>query len=187
MKRVFFYTCIYFLSVLAQACAAPAQVILIRHAEKPAFGNQLALKGRERAAALAPFFMGRPEVLKFGPPFALYAAGVKDEHSSRRSIETLQPLADELRLPIHTEFLPDQYREIAQKIKEDPLYANRMILIAWEHHAIPLLAQALGVHPEPPRWHGEVFDRIWLITYREDGTADFQDLPQKLLFGDSEN
>lgn len=36
--------------------AAPAQIIIIRHAEKPPEGNQLSIKGMERAAALIPFF-----------------------------------------------------------------------------------------------------------------------------------
>jgi len=36
--------------------ADPAQVILIRHAEKPEQGHDLSLPGRQRAAALVPYF-----------------------------------------------------------------------------------------------------------------------------------
>jgi hypothetical protein len=57
--------------------AEPAQVIIIRHAEKPEDGNELSLEGRERAAALAPYFLANLDLLEFGPPVAIYAQAQK--------------------------------------------------------------------------------------------------------------
>jgi hypothetical protein len=75
------------------ARAQPAQVFLIRHAEQPEEGNEFLLKGRERAAALAPFFLGTDALLENGPPAAIYAQAQKHKSSSARPIETVQPLA----------------------------------------------------------------------------------------------
>ena len=73
--------------------AQPAQVIIIRHAEKPDSGNGLSLKGMKRAAALVPYFLGTESLLKFGEPVAIYAQAQRHETSSIRPIETVRPLA----------------------------------------------------------------------------------------------
>ena len=39
--------------LFGEAAAQPAQVLVIRHGEKPESGEHLSLKGQERAAALA--------------------------------------------------------------------------------------------------------------------------------------
>jgi len=44
--------------------------------------------------------------------------------------------------------------------------------------------EGIWVKPEPARWNGSVYDRVWVITY-EDHSAVLADLPQKLLPGDS--
>ena len=77
------------LVIACQAMAQPAQVIIIRHAEKPTSGNELSLRGEERAAALVPFFLGADELLEFKTPVAIYAQAQKKETSSIRSIETV--------------------------------------------------------------------------------------------------
>ena len=56
MFRKILPLCLLLSLVGAVALAKPGQVIIIRHGEKPAEGDDLTVKGRERAAALAPFF-----------------------------------------------------------------------------------------------------------------------------------
>jgi hypothetical protein len=58
-----------------------------------------------------------------------------------------------------------------------------MVLICWEHKAIPALAKQLGVK-DPPHFP-DVFDRLWVISFPRDGKPGLRDLPQKLLFGDA--
>ena len=65
----------FLLLCLAWSCATslvygrPDQVIIIRHAEKPEEGEDLTAKGRQRAAALAPFFQDGEHLT----PVAIYA------------------------------------------------------------------------------------------------------------------
>jgi hypothetical protein len=54
------------------------------------------------------------------------------------------------------------------------------------HEHLPGLAAALGVHPEPPKWKASVFDRVWVLTPKN-GTTQMEDLPQRLLPGDSKD
>lgn len=84
--------------------ATPAQIILIRHAEKPETGNELNERGWQRANALPYFFENNPEILRFGWPVALYAMSPKDETGSVRAIQTVTPLANYLGLGIHVSF-----------------------------------------------------------------------------------
>jgi hypothetical protein len=39
----------------------------------------------------------------------------------------------------------------------------------------------------PAKWPGEVFDRTWVITFEPSGRALFQNLPQRLMYGDAAN
>ena len=159
--------------------ALPAQVILIRHAEKPLEGNELTIEGQKRAAALATYFTKAPEVLRFGPPAALYAMRPAREDSSVRPIQTLTPLASVLNLKINTDYSNDQYLEMVRAIKNNPAYLGKMVLICWEHHVIPEIARAFGAAQAPKKWHGHVFDRVWILTFNPKGVA-FEDIPELL-------
>jgi hypothetical protein len=51
---------------------------------------------------------------------------------------------------------------------------------------IPKLAQDLRATDAPDSWKGSVFDRVWQITYDEQGKATIENRPQQLLSGDSD-
>lgn len=167
--------------------AKPAQVIIIRHAEKPEEGEDLSVKGLERAAALVPYFLNTPAVLEYGKPAALYATDVQPNDTSRRTQETLTPLSMALGLRIKHPFTMDQYSELAKEILSNSEYAGKMVLVAWEHHNIPALAKELGVQEELPKWKGKDFDSVWTITYKGDGKVKFHTFSQELMFGDKPN
>jgi broad specificity phosphatase PhoE len=114
MTRVFVGLTVV-LAVASQALAQPSQVILIRHAEKPMSGNELSPQGRERAAALVPFFLGTDELLEFNTPAAIYAQSQKKETSSIRSIETVKPLAEALQLRINKTSARDEFQAVGQR------------------------------------------------------------------------
>jgi hypothetical protein len=40
------------------------------------------------------------------------------------------------------------------------------VVVCWNHETIPQLAAAMGIRPPPPKWKGDIFDRVYLITYR---------------------
>lgn len=166
------------------AIAQPAEVIIIRHAEKPPEGNDLSQKGRERAGALVAYFLETPELLEFKTPVAIYAPKVVHEHSARSS-ETVAPLAAALHMPINESFRKEDTQKLANEILHNRRYDGRMVLISWDHKMIPLIAKAFGADGAPDKWHGEAFDRTWIIKFSPGSAPAFQDLPQKLMFGDS--
>jgi hypothetical protein len=181
------------LSILAVLCltlewcvAQPAQIIIIRHAEKPDDDRdqRLSLEGRERAMALAPYLTSTPELLTNGLPVALFASRPTPRDHGQRPLETLAPLAKEVKLVVQTPFYSRDYALLAQSVLSNPDYKGKTILICWTHEFIPQLAAALGIHPEPPKWKNSAFDRVFLITYQR-GKATLHDLPQRLMFGDS--
>jgi broad specificity phosphatase PhoE len=168
--------------------AEPAEVVIIRHAEKPDEGNELSLAGRERAAALLPYFLGTPAVLEFGRPVAIYAQSQKHASSSLRPIETVQPLADSLHLKINDTFERDDYKKMVAEIKHERKYDRHTVLICWEHKVIPEIAKEFDAEDAPQKWRGNAFDRTWVLKATKNGHQyKFQDLPQKLMFGDSKN
>jgi hypothetical protein len=176
------------ISILAAAnvaSAQPAQVIIIRHAEKPEEGNELNLRGRERAGALASYFQSSPDVTEFKTPVAIYAQLPKDTTSSIRSAQTVQPLADALHESLHRTFTKTQHPQMVEEIMHKPEYAGHTVLICWEHKVIPEMAREFGVTDAPTKWAGEVYDRAWVITFHNGSKPTFKNVPQRLMFGDS--
>jgi hypothetical protein len=172
-------------SLSRPALAQPAEVIIIRHAEKPAVGNELTQQGRERAAALVTYFRETPEMLEFNVPVAIYVPLPKNQDSSIRSAQTVAPLASALHLTLNSTFHKDQVGEMAKEILSSDRYEGKMVLICWDHKMIPDIAKAIGVEDAPEKWHGESFDRTWVIKFQPGAKPIFRDLPQRLMFGDS--
>jgi hypothetical protein len=173
------------LSLINSAFADPAEVILIRHAEKPEVGNDLSLRGRERAAALAPYFMETPELLEFKTPVAIYAQRPKNGTSSIRSVETVRPLANALHVKINDSFVREQFEQMVDEIRRKPEYEGHTVLVCWEHKVIPEIAAKLDAENAPKSWPDAIYDRTWLIKINQGQKPTFIDLPQRLLFGDS--
>ncbi len=75
------------------ALAQPAQVLIIRHAEKSPEESavSLSLKGQERAMAFVPFFTQTPELIYQGLPVALFATKMAPGEFSQRTLETSTP------------------------------------------------------------------------------------------------
>lgn len=182
------------LAFAAPSFAAPAQVILIRHAEKPENGSELSERGWKRAEALVWFFQTAPAVTQRGTPFAIYAAAPKNEDSSIRSIQTVTPLAKTLNKAINTKFTRGQTHKIAVDIMENPAYTGKMVLICWQHTNLVEIAGELagynGTAPDaqvslPAAWPDQSFDRVWILDLYRGKVVSFKNIPQRLLPGDS--
>ena len=104
--------------------AQPAQIILLRHAEKPADPEDphLSPAGVKRAEQLVPFIMKDPAMSRFGLPVAVFASQTTKHDNGQRSQETVAPLARELKLPVQTPFLSKDYAALAKQI----LYSERV-------------------------------------------------------------
>ena len=164
----------------------PAQVLLIRHAEKPPAGAasvDLSPQGKQRSVALPKLFQksdSRPH--PFPAPDFIFAT--QNSKHSHRPVETVKPLAKKLGLPIKADYPDDDFAKLGDEIFKNPHYAGKVVLICWHHGKMPELATALQAPGVPSKWKGQVFDRVWQITY-DKGKASFTDRPQQLLPSDS--
>ena len=157
------------LALLAPPQAArPAQIILFRHAEKPAdkADPHLSPQGVRRARMLVGFLTSNPVVSKYGKPVAIFATRTTKDDDGQRTQETVAPAAAALKLTVQAPFLGKDYKQLAKQILGNPAYAGKTVLICWNHDVISELAAELGVSPRPPAWKGKEFDRVYVISYR---------------------
>jgi hypothetical protein len=176
-----------FLAVLAglpacgQSPQPPATILLIRHAEKPAEGLDLAPAGFARAKLIPQLFGGAGAPHNLPRPDFLFATRVSK--NSNRPVETITPLSQSLGLPISHEIADKDYATLAKELLSGK-YAGKVVLVAWHHGSLPGLARALGAAPPYDPWPEMQFDRVWRIDY-VGGKAVLVDLPQGLMVGDS--
>ena len=163
--------------------ATPAQVILIRHAEKPDKGVSLSKQGFERAAAFVPFFTLPPANSAFQLPVAIYAMVTSKNHSSTRCVQTVGPLASALGIPLIAQYTWGDYKAMVDAINQDSDYEGKTVMICWEHKGLGDIAAYFGVKPTPV--YGSVYDRLWVIDFDDGNFSSFQDLPQQLMYGDT--
>jgi hypothetical protein len=185
-----------------QAAKAP-KIMIIRHAEKPAgkiagvnetgasSGHHLSVRGWQRAGALACLFApghGPLQNALLAKPWFIFASAAATDPEpgdtkSRRSEETVAPLAQLIGVDINLKFSKGQETALAQAV----LACDGPVLIAWRHEGIPVIANAiLGAEVAPQTWPKERFDVVFVLTLNSSqGTYSFAQVPQCLLAGDS--
>ena len=149
-----------FMATEAPAADSPSsdlKVILIRHGEKPATGENLSCKGLNRALQI-PAMLER----RFGIPRYAYVPALKTGSSTKhaRMFETVAPLAIRENLRVNSHF---EEADVATAAKE-LLSLNGTVLVVWEHSQLASMVKALGV-PNPPLWADEDFDAMWIVTF----------------------
>jgi len=176
------------LTVLSDTLATPKNIIVIRHAEKSQSDDCLSLQGLERASAFAPYFTGTS--IYNNPPishvFAAYQQGPNPhsgQHSYIRAQQSCAPLAQHLKLPLNSDFMPEQVKEVAHEVLTNLKYDNATVLMCWEHRQIDPLVKALGSEP-PSKWGNDIFDQVYMLTFDEGNKPKLQQFLQTLMFGD---
>ncbi len=162
----------------------PKEILILRHAEKPAdtSNENLSTKGYERAAALAYYLTET-----FGTIDHIFAAGVGLKSPSKRPLETITPLATLIDKKIHDAFLKYQYQEMAAHILGDDNYTDARVAISWQHTDIEAIANAFGTKNVPTSpWPEDCFDLVWKLTYNGDKTYTLTQIPQLLMYGDTD-
>jgi len=193
---------------------APNRIMFIRHGEKPVKGGDavgvtskgkedpksLIVQGWERAGALGRFFFPRPGGAAPSPlisqPGAVFACKHKDkkdesegseDSGSRRPEETVKPLVDLLQasgaeVTFNTDFFRDQEQQAVDAI----LATEGVVLVSWEHHAIPVMVKLIDKALPVPEWPGDRFDMVWVLDPTPTGAGwTLTQVPQLLLAGDS--
>ena len=147
----------------APARSADLKIVIVRHGEKPDDGDNLSCQGENRALALPAVLMR-----KFGKPDYTYVPSLKLGKSTKhaRMFQTVTPFAVQQNLTIDSRFAEDD----AKGVKKEVLGRSGLVLLVWEHSQIAAVAEALGVK-KPPKWKGDDFDSIWIITPKSGGAA----------------
>jgi len=169
MNKILFLAVVCFLfinsitAILPKKLSPKGKVILIRHAEKPASGNDLSAMGWRRAECIRDLFM-KNDTLK---PNTIYAqkASKKDETipDSRRQIETVAPLARALDLTINNSFTSFELDELSTDIaglneKDFP------VLVSWNHDEIKNFLINFGMNYQvAPTYPSKRYDLVWII------------------------
>lgn len=176
-------------------------IMLVRHAERPdedagsepgidADGarcdESLTATGWRRAAALTDLFAagagepGSPLVR----PRALFASTPSTKKGSKRSLQTISPLAQRLDLDVDTRFGRDDVTDLAEEVTR----TGGPVLISWQREYIPDIVDALGGadRPVPDPWPEDRYDVVWVLTPASDGGWIFTQTPQRVLPGDAD-
>ncbi len=164
MKKIIVFAAITIAlaSFLAANIYAQDSVIIIRHGEKPADGDNLNCMGFNRS-------LGIPAVLssKFSIPSYVYVpsldCGKATKHS--RMFQTVTPFAVQYNLTINSKHGKSDTKDLAKAVtgKLGTKGTHGTILIVWEHKNIKDIATAMGVK-NVPSWPDDDFDSIWIIT-----------------------
>ena len=147
-------------------------ILIIRHAEKPAkdaMSPGLTPAGAARAQAYAGYFQ---HLQIAGEPVRIDTlVATADTASSSRPRLTLEPLSRATGLQILRPFADDDVDQLAGWLASGA--PHRTILIAWHHHKIPSMLQALGADASSllpdAKWPGMVFDWLIVLHYNERG------------------
>jgi hypothetical protein len=173
------------------------KIMIIRHAEKPSNdgtvlgvsqdgledSEELVVKGWQRSGALVRFFV--PSDKKFShpglaTPDVIFASGVAKHSKSLRPQHTVLALANCL----GQELVLSHAKGDEDALVADALSRDGTVLIAWEHEAIPGIAdQIVGNKTTCPQtWPGDRFDLVWIFNRTAaNGVWDFSQVPQLLL------
>lgn len=162
--------------------ANPPMIMILRHGEKPTSGKphgvnpggdhdhaSLTVMGWVRAGGLvelfAPVYGGPAPGLR--RPDVIYAS--TSASHSKRSVQTVLPLASRLGVDIDDSFAHGQEHKLAKHLRT----GTGTVLVSWHHAAIHRIVDHLGpVTPEPPRnWPGSRFDVVWTFTRSGDDWA----------------
>jgi hypothetical protein len=129
--------------VVQQGGPPNSVILIIRHAEKPDDGPELAPSGQERARAYVHYF----ETYKLnGAPLHfddLFAS--RDSTGSMRPRLTLEPLSHALGMPLQTPYKDKDVDDMAAELRA--ICPGKHILICWHHGEIADLLASLGANP----------------------------------------
>lgn len=158
-------------------------VFLVRHAERPDEGSELAPEGSARAQKYVQYFQN--QVNYDGTPIHWnYLFASAESNKSDRPFLTLQPLSDAIGVTINDEFKNRHFEKLAKELEknEENKYKDTNALICWHHGEILGLASAIGADQEhlppsahwPDKWPKDVYGWLLKIYYRPDGTLDLE-------------
>ena len=165
-------------SGLASPASAVETIVFLRHGEKPEKGlGQLDCKGLNRALALPSVVKrlataagktdGKPDVI-FAPDPSDQKEDQGQDYDYVRPLATIEPTAIVFGMPVNTQIGFDDVKGLATALQA-PAYRDGLVVVAWEHKMINKVERKLldkhGAEAvEVPKWPGEDFDRVDIVT-----------------------
>jgi phosphohistidine phosphatase SixA len=132
-------------------------ILVMRHSEKSddPLDPYLTPTGYARAQRLAQYVPAT-----FGAPKFLFASAASKH--SRRSIETLEPLAKQCRLTIDETYADQDYGALAHHLRKHAAFDGALTVVCWHHGNIPSMMHALKASADdyPDPWKRDVFNLI---------------------------
>jgi hypothetical protein len=175
------------------------KIMFVRHAEKPSDDDsirgvsaagkhnpdELSVRGWQRSGALVRFFAppnGQFSHPGLATPDIIFACAPTDHCKSLRSQHTVLALSEYLNKTLNVQYSRDQEKALSEAARA----ADGVVLIAWEHNAIPDIANRIARDETtcPQRWHDSRFDLVWLLDRQPDSGWEFTQIAQMLLPGD---
>lgn len=163
-------------ALLLPALAEPALVVVLRHGRKDrpvgltqSINYNLSTAGFDQALQLARLV---PDCLQQGRPLRLVSYGLNPSSGKNaRSYQTLVPLAIASGVNIRLMQDAEQASEaIGRALRTDAALQGAVVVIAWEHRHLALLAKGLG-WDAMPKVHDDDFDSLWLFRYQPQQSA----------------
>jgi hypothetical protein len=178
------------------------KIMIIRHAEKPSNNgsvhgvdksgahdpNELSVRGWQRAGALIRFFAppsGAFSHPSLATPDEIFACPPHGHVKSARSEHTVQPLAQFLNKTVDVRHKKGAEDKLVQAVTA----TSGVVLIAWEHDAIPEIAAGIMGNGQrcPKKWPDSRFDVVWILDQRASSGWTLAQAPQLVLPGDRED
>ena len=165
-------------SSLAGPAPAVETIVFVRHGEKPNQGlGQLNCKGLNRALALPSVIerLAAAAGKADGKPDAIFAPDPSDQKEDQgqdydyvRPLATIEPTAIAFGIAVNTQIGFDDVKGLATALQV-AAYRDGMVVVAWEHKMINKVERKLldkhGAEAvEVPKWPGEDFDRVDIVT-----------------------
>lgn len=163
-------------------CVNAKLIYLIRHAEKPAEGDELSKVGFQRAQCLANHvFSGHNS--QFKSPQRIIAQPHTISILSKRPLQTVEPLAMVLGIHVELDCERDDIDCVVKSIQSD----GKRLLISWEHKRLrKILGRLLPTLKHVPKYPTDHFDIVWKVdTKRQTLTSVYQDCPNIDKMGDA--
>jgi hypothetical protein len=176
-------------------------ILIIRHGEKPEGKlkgvkidgsedeDSLIPRGWQRAGALVGLFAPLDGPLRswVERPEMLISPLYEKHDNDRRTHQTIEPLEEASGVTIIDPYPEGKEAELGTFVSRKTTAG--VVLICWEHHHIPGIAQAIAEVTNrkeiPKEWPSNRFDLVW--SFAREGTGyHFSIFPQLLLAGDSE-
>ncbi|HKQ54219.1 MAG TPA: hypothetical protein VJT74_17715, partial [Pyrinomonadaceae bacterium] len=142
--------------------------------------------GWQRAGALAALFAPANDTFQnpaLARPQVIYASTPTKRNGSRRSIETMTPLAEKLAIRINSNYPKLE----SEQMLEEAFLCTGVVLICWQHELLPKIANLIlgDQKTAPQEWPEDRYDMVWVFDRDEtSGAYSFKQVPQNLLMGD---